>query len=1110
MKKKILTTLLMVVLAVCLFAVAVSAINSDYRTERTYNYYDTDGNLLFTAKTLFAYDSNNGGKYRHEVITSSSGKGFAKYDENGTALTWYVVSDDKDSDKDFVTNIVVTHTKTLDGVVGNVDADGKYVYNIADDGISYSKKVVSANFFGTNVKNFDDFTFMATAAVTPNGSTSEYCHMTDGAYILALYLPTTMEKMPKQFCYRAPIIILEFENNRVNFTNIGGEGVKTGSGASDWAYALAFLVNLRELRIPEGVTTIPARGLREMLSLEYIKFPSTVTTIPNEVLFRSTGIKTIVLGPNVTKVGSLNPTPARFYLYTKAETVKTKYYYVPNTINQSGSFDNYQGDQTSVKNSVVFFFSGTLAEARIVSNYAGGNFKNAVNGYLTGTTKPGQAPITWTEYCSNKEYYDNLTNDRHVLVYDVPYCVAYRDGQHQIEQVNTYKDVLTSFELGEKCEYCSTKDSVSKYAPIIEFAGYSAKVNGNRITLGYKVNQESLAFFPGLSYGILATVPGAGADLSVLEPLNADLTTNGDDYVITMDVDKKYSDFNIFIDEFEAEFYETPFVMCVYVADGEKVDYLCHNELNQIVQVEYAKTLTYKYVAEEFSPKYKITFSCNDDKMGTLSGELTQLVSDGAKTLEVTAVAKEGYTFVGWSNGVKTPTIVYTPEDSEELVAGFVPNSTGLPVVAINTENGLAITSKDDYINCLISLLDTETGNNIGGQLAEIKGRGNSTWDKFDKKPYKFKFEDKQNLFGYGAEKTWVLLADARDYSLIRNMLALNAGLSMSELGYTSKGQSVELYLNGEYQGVYYLCEQIQIKKNRVNITQEDDEIVQGPADIGWLIEMDAWVSEDVGGTGNVPNYGITSDGDVFVRVDDGMYNGYVIKDPEDILYDADGDLKEEFMLYIQAYIKNSLAAVSGDDYNAVCELIDVKSFAQAYIIFDLFKNPDTQYSSVYFYKDVDGKLVAAPLWDFDMSIGNVTHKKNCGTNAQNFRDTTFLWTAQKNTWFRELLEFQEFKDLVGQELADNAANLRKSIADTLKYAREHEAAYEKNFTKWNLIGNTGASEKMGAWSVPTEFKQFADWNDHLDYIETYLEASLAYLEATYPAPVVEETPDAQ
>lgn len=1085
MKKKILLISLMVAMLLCVLAISVGA----YTPAKSYNYYVdslAEENLVYSATTKM--EPSRG---RFEMTVDESGDGFAKFDADGNALTWYVVSESTDSEG--ARHFVCKGVKTI-GEAGTVDANGHYTYGGGTEKAVTNKNVVSVCFYGTGVKTLPDKVYQVNATNPPH--TSEYNVLANGSHLMFLYLPKTLTAFPAYMCQRSSVRIIEFEDNQIAATKI--EGAQTNGNSP-----FAFCGNLKEIRIPEGIQTISQAVFRENCSLKLVKFPSTMTRLEGYsgnpgggVFFRSNAIETVILSPNMTYVTYFNTDAVKM----KEQGLDIKYIWVPNTINTANSnFDVYNGISgglwSGVERNLVFFFVGTLEEAKNVSKYTSSNFKNAITNKC----------ITYEEYLADKATYDNYTG--HILVYDVPYCVAFHDGQHQIEQVNTYKDVLTPFKLGEACKNCG-EGTVTEYAPIVEFLGYSAKINGNCITLGYKVNKESLALFPELSYGILATVPGATADLSALEPLNADLTTNGDDYVITMEVDKKYSDFNIFIESFEADYYETPFVMCVYITDGENVDYLCYND-GKIVQSEYAQAFTYKFVAEEFSPKYQVTFTC-DDKMGTLEGETSQIVIDGNTATKVTAVAKEGYQFVCWSDGTKTPTITYKPNDAAELTAYFTPASTGLPVITINTLDGRAITSKDVYKDCLISLLDTETGNSIGGELAEIKGRGNSTWDKFDKKPYKFKFEDKQNLFGYGAEKTWVLLADARDYSLVRNMLALNAGLSMSELGYTSKGQSVELYLNGEYRGVYYLCEQIQVKKNRVNITQEDDEIVQGPEDIGWLIEMDAWVSDDQGGTSKIPSYGITSDGDVFVRVDDGMYNGYVIKDPEDILYDADGNLKEEFMLYIQAYIKNSLAAVSGDDYNAVCKLIDVKSFAQAYIIFDLFKNPDTQYSSVYFYKDKDGKLVAAPLWDFDMAIGNVTHKANAGSNAQNFRDTTFLWTAQKNTWFRELLEFQEFKDLVGQELADNAANLRKSIADTLAYARAHEAAYEKNFEKWDLIGNTSATQAMGSWSVPTEFKQFADWNDHLDYIETYLEASLAYLEATYPAPVVEETPDAQ
>ncbi len=1085
MKKKILLVSLMVAMLLCILAISASA----YTPAKSYNYYVdslAEENLVYSATTKM--DPSRG---RFEMTVTESGDGFAKLDADGNALTWYVISDTTDAEGN--RHIVCKGVKTI-GEAGTVDANGHYTYGGGTEAAVTNKNVVSVCFYGTGVKTLPDNVYQCVSSNPPSGSNGEYNVFADDTHLMFLYLPKTLTEFPAYMCQRSSVRIIEFEDNQIAAAKI--EGAQSGGNSP-----FAFCGNLKEIRIPEGIQTISQAVFRENCSLKLVKFPSTMTelkavtgTTGGGVFFRSNAIETVIFSPNMTYISMLNTDTGKM----KNQGLDIKYFYVPNTIGQlsSLSFDTYNYSGGPIKN-LVFFFVGTLEEANNVSKYTSSNFKNAI------TNKH----ITYEEYLADKATYDNYTG--HILVYDVPYCVAFHDGQHQIEQVNTYKDVLTPFEIGEKCKNCSDMDNITEYAPIIEFVGYSAKIGGNTITLGYKVNKESLALFPELSYGILAVVPGDNADLNAYEPLNLDLTSNVEDYVIAMEVDKKYNDFNIFIDSFDAEYYETPFVMCVYITDGENVDYLCYND-GKIVQSEYAQAFTYKFVAEEFSPKFQVTFTC-DSKMGTISGETTQIVAEGNKTTEVTAVANEGYTFIGWSDGTRTAKITYKPEDAANLVAYFTHASTdteetkGLPVIEINTLNGLSITSKDVYTDCYISLLDTETGNNVVSELAEIKGRGNSTWEKFDKKPYKFKFESKQNLFGYGAEKTWVLLADARDYSLLRNMLALNAGGVMSELGYTSKGQSVELYLNGVYQGVYYLCEQIQVKKNRVNITQEDDEIVQGPADIGWLIEMDAWVSEDQGGTSKIPSYGITTDGDVFVRVDDGMYNGYVIKDPEDILFDADGNLKEDFMLYVQSYIKNSLAAVSGDDYNAVCELIDVKSFAQAYIIFDLFKNPDTQYSSVYFYKDVNGKLVAAPLWDFDMAIGNVTHKANAGWNASNFRDTTFLWTAQKNTWFRELLEFQEFRDLVGQELVDNAEALRASIKADLAYARAHAEAYKKNFEKWDLIGNTSATQAMGSWSVPNEFKSFEEWEDHLNYIEAYLEASLQNLLSVYPAPAVSE-----
>ena len=187
--------------------------------------------------------------------------------------------------------------------------------------------------------------------------------------------------------------------------------------------------------------------------------------------------------------------------------------------------------------------------------------------------------------------------------------------------------------------------------------------------------------------------------------------------------------------------------------------------------------------------------------------------------------------------------------------------------------------------------------------------------------------------------------------------------------------------------------------------------------------------------------------------------------------------------------MKDALAAANGNDYEALTELIDVKSFAQAYIVFELFKNPDTNYSSVYMYKDVNGKLICGPVWDFDMSIGNVSHK---GGGA--FKNPDLLWTAQQNPWFKGLVQFEEFRALVGEELVKNKEAVFAEIAEIMAYARAHDEAYKQNFEKWDVIGKN-------TWTNPSYITAIKTWEGHLEYIEDYLEKSYAALEIEYPAP---------
>ena len=466
-------------------------------------------------------------------------------------------------------------------------------------------------------------------------------------------------------------------------------------------------------------------------------------------------------------------------------------------------------------------------------------------------------------------------------------------------------------------------------------------------------------------------------------------------------------------------------------------------------------SVTYKAI---FKIPYTVEFKC-DTERGTILGITSQKVYRGEKSRVVTAIPNEGYTFVCWSDGSQNPEISVTALENTQVYAHFSFASTGLPVISIDTETGNDVTSKTEYIGCTVSLYDTENNEHFVEQVARIRGRGNSTWERFPKKPYKIKFDTKQDFFDNGKAKTWVLLADYRDYSLIRNMLAYEVGEELSELKATPDCQSVEVYLNGKYHGVYLLCEQIEVNDHRVEVSEN-----LTTTESSFLVEMDGWTD------------------DVQVYVPDNLNSGrrYSVKFPDS------EEITDEQKKYIENYLKSCISAIQGSDYSLVTDLIDVKSFAQAYIIFELFKNPDTNYSSLYFYKDIDGKLICGPLWDFDMSVGNVSHKGN-GV----FESTETLWSKAECPWFKGLLNFKEFADLVGEELTEYAPIIRATIERKLEYVYAHSDAYKKNFEKWDILGKQ-------TWSNPEYLVEITTWEEHVEYVRSYLEKSLQYLEYYY------------
>lgn len=267
-------------------------------------------------------------------------------------------------------------------------------------------------------------------------------------------------------------------------------------------------------------------------------------------------------------------------------------------------------------------------------------------------------------------------------------------------------------------------------------------------------------------------------------------------------------------------------------------------------------------------------------------------------------------------------------------------------VMDITTENGAPIKGKEkeDYVNCTISIDHPDDKWDYEG-TGRIRGRGNSTWLWYDKKPYRIKLDEKASIVGLAAEKDWVLLANFRDPTHMMNTFVFELGRVMG-LPYTNHSRYMEVNLNGEYIGLYQLTEQVEQGKNRVAV--DDVE--------GVLIALDV----DDG-----PEESRNSKDNFWSEV---YQMPVCVKFPEDI--DVTG-IKKDFAQLESAILsirqnKGKPAAIKAG-MDKVRELLDVQSFIDFLIIQELIYNVELAAPrSMYMHKDKGGKWVMGPLWDFD------------------------------------------------------------------------------------------------------------------------------------------------
>jgi len=336
---------------------------------------------------------------------------------------------------------------------------------------------------------------------------------------------------------------------------------------------------------------------------------------------------------------------------------------------------------------------------------------------------------------------------------------------------------------------------------------------------------------------------------------------------------------------------------------------------------------------------------------------------------------------------------------------------------------------------------DYTTPLNVDGTgTGEVKGRGNYTWT-LAKKPYQFKLDGSKPVLGMGSAKTWILLANHADASLMRNKIAYDLGADLGLHG-SPDSRWVDLRINGQYRGNYLLTEKVEVKKNRVELASAQ----------GILAELDHR------GDGSQPGY----------PAEDYWFHS-ATSNSTFTLKDAKSDIPDKDVAPLPADTEAGWADMKATineldrllyqptpNWDAISAIIDVDSFVKYYFVFEMGENPEITQSSVYFYKDGPGaKLFAGPVWDFDSALGNYDKTEPYGADYRSeYVKNAQALRAKGNGWMTQLFRNQQFVERANQLWHEGIGYHVSQLPSKIEgYQATVAASAAKNFTKWSVLG---------------------------------------------------------
>ena len=381
---------------------------------------------------------------------------------------------------------------------------------------------------------------------------------------------------------------------------------------------------------------------------------------------------------------------------------------------------------------------------------------------------------------------------------------------------------------------------------------------------------------------------------------------------------------------------------------------------------------------------------------------------------------------------------------------------TNLPTVSIHTQNNEIPYDKIHQIVSQLTII-SDNGTKLLSESGTTRERGNYSRST-PKKPYRIKFDKKQHVLDAPAKaKKWTLINNYGDKTLMRNLLAFELSRKLG-MTYTPFGTAVDVLLNGEYKGCYQLCDQVNINKHRVNITEMTPQDNEGSALTGgYFVEIDAYADQE-------KSWFYSNKG-----------NPVTIKSPDE----------DSITTKQKTYIRNYFNKME----NQWKTYLDLNSFLRHFLVGELSGNTDT-YWSVFMYKERDNDtMYTGPVWDFDLAFNNdnrtypVNNKRDyiyrsggsCAGNMRSFVDRIVVSDANAKSQLVEIWDEARQSGLTEEYMV--------AYIDSLENALQQ--SQELNFLRWPIM-NQKVHQNPRIWG---------SYEAEVENVRTYMKERIAWMD---------------